>query len=90
MPEIPDSYIDVPPDLAVEVVSPSDHYLRVQNKVRQYLQCGVRLVWVIDPQDRSVTVYRSQQQGKILGENDLLTGEDVLPGFSCRVAEVLP
>jgi Uma2 family endonuclease len=90
LPVIPDSYLDVPPDLAVEVVSPGDHYSRVQNKVRQYLRCGVRMVWVVDPEDRSVTVYRSQKEGKILGENDILTGEDVLPGFSCRVADLLP
>jgi Uma2 family endonuclease len=90
LPEIPNSYLDVPPDLAVEVVSPGDHYSRVQNKVRQYLRCGVRLVWVVDPEDRSVTVYRSQQEGKILGENDILSGEDVLPNFSCKVSDLLP
>jgi Uma2 family endonuclease len=88
LPVLPYSYIEIPPDLAVEVVSPGDHYSRVQNKVRQYLRCGARLVWVLDPEDRSVTVYRSQQEGKILGENDTLTGEDVLPGFSCRVADL--
>jgi Uma2 family endonuclease len=90
LPEIPDSYIEVPPDLAVEVVSPGDQWSRIQNKVRQYLHCGVRLVWVVDPEDRSVSVYRSQQQGKILGENDTLTGEDVLPGFSCLVKDLMP
>jgi Uma2 family endonuclease len=90
LPEIPDSYLDVPPDLAVEVVSPGDRYSRVQNKVRQYLRSGVRMVWVVDPEDRSITVYRSQQEWKILGENDILTGEDVLPNFSCRVADLLP
>src|SRR5262249_30249621 len=75
LPEVPEGYIPIPPDLAVEVVSPGDHYSRVQNKVRHYLERGVALVWIVDPEDRSVTVYRTQQQGKILGENDTLTGE---------------
>jgi Uma2 family endonuclease len=56
--------------------------------VRHYLARGVRLIWVVDPEDRSVTVYRSGQQATILGETDMLSGEDVLPGFSCRVVEL--
>jgi Uma2 family endonuclease len=90
LPEVPESYIEVPPDLAVEVVSPNDHYSRVQNKVRQYLSRGVRIVWVVDPEDRSVTVYRSLQQAAILGEKDALSGEDVLPGFQCAGGELFP
>lgn len=90
LPEVPEGYIEVPPDLAVEVVSPSDHYSRVQNKVRHHLAHGVRLVWVVDPVDRSVTVYRSLQDVTILTEKDTLTGADVLAGFSCAVAELLP
>jgi Uma2 family endonuclease len=88
LPIIPAGYIEVVPDLAVEVVSPNDHYSRVQKKVRHYLAQGVRLIWVVDPEDRSVTVYRSGQQATILGETDTLSGEDVLPGFSCRVADL--
>jgi Uma2 family endonuclease len=88
LPIVPAGYIEVVPDLAVEVVSPNDHYSRVQKKVRHYLARGVRLIWVVDPEDRSVTVYRSGQQATILGETDTLSGEDVLPGFSCRVADL--
>jgi Uma2 family endonuclease len=90
LPELPEGYIAIPPDLAVEVVSPNDHYSRVQKKVRHHLSHGVRLVWVVDPEDRSVTVYRSLQQVTILQEGDTLSGEDVLPGFSCLVSELLP
>ncbi len=90
LPVLPSGYPEIPPDLAVEVVSPNDHYSRVQGKVRHYLGRGVRLVWVVDPEDRSVTVYRRQQQASILGETDTLSGEDVIPGFSCRVADLLP
>ena len=74
--------------VAIEVVSPGDHYSRIQSKVHHHLTHGVRLVWVADPEDRSITVYRPQQQMVLLGENDTLSGEDVLPGFSCKVGEL--
>jgi Uma2 family endonuclease len=90
LPEVPEGYITAAPDIAVEVVSPSDHFTRLQNKVRHYLTHGVRLVWVVDPEDRSVTVYRSLTQVAILTENDTLTGGDVLPGFSVAVRDLLP
>jgi Uma2 family endonuclease len=88
LPELPEGYITLPPDLAVEVVSPGDHYSRIQKKLRHYLERGVRLVWIVDPEDRSVTVYRSEKQAMILGEKDTLTGEDVVPGFRCLVADL--
>jgi Uma2 family endonuclease len=90
LPELPEGYVEIPPDLAVEVVSPSDHYSRVQNKVRHYLSRGVRMVWVVDPEDRSVTVYRPPLQATILEEAATLSGEDILPGFSCRVGDLFP
>src|SRR5262249_12041261 len=61
LPEVPEGYIEIPPDLAVEVVSPNDHFTRVQKKVTHYLTHGVRLLWVVDPEDRSVSVYRPDQ-----------------------------
>ncbi len=90
LPQIPKGYIEVPPDLAVEVVSPSDHFTRIQKKLKFLLDLRVRLIWVVDPEDRSVTVYRPGQAMVLLGENDTLSGEDVLPGFSCRVGELFP
>jgi Uma2 family endonuclease len=87
--EIPEGYIEIPPDLVVEVVSPSDHYSRVQTKLRHYLERGVRMVWVVDPEDRSVTVYRSREQARILVETDTLDGEEVVPGFRVGVARLL-
>lgn len=91
LPEIPkDEYIDIPPDLAVEVVSPSDHFTRINRKVIEYLDKGVRLIWVVDPEDRTVTMYRSRTNYAILTENETLDGGDVLPGFSCKVAELFP
>jgi Uma2 family endonuclease len=90
LPQIPERYIEVPPDLAVEVVSPNDHFTRVQKKLKLYLALNVRLIWIVDPEDRSVTVYRPGHPVVVLGENDTLTGEDVLPGFTCRVGELFP
>lgn len=90
LPEVPPGYIELSPDLAVEVVSPDDHFARVQRKVVHYMTHGVALLWVVDPDDRSVTVYRPGQEMRILEEAETLTAEDLLPGFSCRVADLFP
>lgn len=76
------------PDLVVEVVSPNDTFSEVTEKVNDWLEAGVSLVWVVDPQGRKVYIYRKDQPVRILGENELLSGEDVLPGFECRVGEI--
>jgi len=83
----PAGYPDVVADLCVEVLSPRQSRKKIQEKVREYLWCGVRLVWVIDPEERTVTVYRSPDEGRLLHEGTALSGEDVLPGFSVSVAE---
>jgi len=87
LPEMPDRFVEVAPDLAVEVVSPSDSQSHVNRKVLHYLDHGVHLVWVVDPKTRTVTVYRSRRDVCILGHADEIAGGDVLPGFSCRVGE---
>lgn len=77
------------PDLAVEVISPHNIYTEVMIKVQEYLAAGVRLVWVIDPVARLVHVYRPDESvAGILREDEVLSGEEVLPGFECRVSEV--
>lgn len=78
----------VAPDLAVEIVSPSDIHYDVNEKALAYLQAGTRLVWVIEPVLKSVTVYRSEVDYTLLNYEDTLTGEDVVEGFSCAVAEL--
>ncbi len=77
-----------PPDLAVEVVSPTDTIYRIDEKVLAYLEAGTQLVWVIQPTSKTVTVYRSETDITLLTRNDTLTGEDVIEGFSCQVAEL--
>lgn len=78
----------VPPDLAVEVVSQTDMAHRVEEKVFAYLEAGTQLVWVLKPLSKTVTVYRSEIDITLLTRNDTLTGENVIEGFSCQVAEL--
>lgn len=80
---------EVAPDLAAEIVSLSDRPSEVLEKVADWLEAGVRLVWVIDPQRRVAHVHRPDGSIAIVGESDVLEGEDVLPGFSCSLTELL-
>ena len=89
LPEVPAGYIQVAPDLAVEVLSPGNQMRHIRNKIREYFNRGVRMVWIIDPENRTITVYRAPDEGRVLHDSASLSGEDVLPGFSCRVAELL-
>jgi Uma2 family endonuclease len=86
---VPDDFADLAPDLAVEVVSPGDRPRHVLDKVGEYLEAGVRLVWVIDPRKAKAVVHRSLSDAKERGLQDTLDGDDVLPGFSCRLADIL-
>ncbi len=78
----------VPPDLAVEIVSPTDRHYDVTEKAFAYLNAGTRLVWVIEPVAKTVTVYRSETDFEMLTCEDTLTGEDVVNGFTCPVAQL--
>jgi len=78
----------IPPDLAIEIVSPSDTLYDIQEKVFEYLDAGTQLVWVIEPVGQTVIVYRSRTDIKLLTIKDTLTGEDVIKGFHCSVAEI--
>jgi len=78
----------IPPDLTVEVVSPTDVSRQIEEKAFAYLEAGTQLVWVIKPASKTVTVYRSEADITLLTRNDTLTGEQVIEGFSCQVAEL--
>jgi Uma2 family endonuclease len=78
------------PDLAVEVVSPHDTVYEVDEKVREYLNAGVPLVWIVDPEARVVTVHPYGERPQILTAEDEITIPEVLPNFRCRVAEFFP
>lgn len=83
-----DKFVPIPPDIAVEVVSPSDRARDVQAKVHDYLDAGVPLVLVIHPRRRTVTVHVPGESVRVLHEGDELDGGDVLPGFRLPVAEI--
>ena len=78
------------PDLAVEVLSPSDRPRAVLDRIGEYIEAGVRLVWVIDPQQRRAVEYRSLSEARQIPPSGTLDGADVLPGFSCSLGEILP
>jgi Uma2 family endonuclease len=81
-------FLDVAPDLVVEVLSPNDRWTEVTQKLREYFAIGVRLVWVVDPQVRCVYAYRTLTDIRNFAANDDLPGEEVLPGFSVKVARL--
>jgi Uma2 family endonuclease len=87
---IPSGHIKIPPDLAVEVVSPNDTAYEVDGKVVEYLGAGVPLVWVVYPETRSIHVYRSDGTASRLGENENLTAPELMPDFSVRVGDLFP
>jgi Uma2 family endonuclease len=87
-PEYLPSFLDGAPDLAVEVKSPSNSKPEMAEKIAQYLATGSLLVWHVEPERRTITVFRPEQDAVVLGEGDRLSGYDVLPGFECPVAEV--
>jgi Uma2 family endonuclease len=84
----PLGHCPIAPDAAAEVVSPNDSYSDVEVKVDEYLRAGVCLVWVIDPVTRSVRVHRQDGSVTDLTEKDYLDGENVIPGFKCRVGDL--
>jgi Uma2 family endonuclease len=85
---VPDSFFPTAPDLAVEVVSPSNTSEEISTKVEDYLNSGSRLVWIVYPKRKLVVVYRTNNTNSFLHENDELSGEDVLPNFRLPLAKV--
>jgi Uma2 family endonuclease len=75
------------PKLAVEVLSPDDRWGKVMRRIAHFLSCGTPLVWLVDPEDRSVMVFRPGQLPQVFDENEELTGYDILPDLRCRVAD---
>jgi len=85
---IPREFWPGAPDLAVEVISPSDTYTEVEEKVNDWLNAGTCMVLVLNPRTHTVTVYTSPTEVVRLTESDTLNGGEILPGFTCRVAEL--
>jgi Uma2 family endonuclease len=89
-PQWSEGYVETPPDLAVEVTSPSDEVYALEAKVEEYLGAGVRLISVIHPEVHAVEVIRADRSGNRLQASDELSDEDVVPGFRCSVTGLFP
>lgn len=84
----PDEYIEGSPELAIEVVSPSDPAEELEEKIRQYFDAGAKLVWIVYPKTRSVHVYTAPRTPAILEENDMLEAPELFPGWSVPVKDL--
>jgi Uma2 family endonuclease len=80
--------MEVIPDLVVEIHSKSDTIEEVNDKIDDWLNAGVQMLWIIDPFRRTVTIYQSGRDPTLLGEHGVLEGDSVIPGFRCPVAEI--
>jgi len=84
-------FLELAPDLAVEVLSPTDRQTAVRAKVADYLRLGVRAVWVVDPERRTVRIYSRlvrRISEALFTEDDMLDGGEVVPGFRCPIVEL--
>ena len=85
----PARFMPIAPDFAVELRSATDGLKATQRKMQEYLDCGVRLCWLIDPQNQQVEIYRLGQNVEVLKSPSSLSGEDVLPGFVLDLTGIL-
>ena len=85
---LPRGYSPLAPDLIAEILSPGDSRREVLAKIEEWLQAGVTLAWLIDPESRTAEVFRSSGVNASIGAGGVLDGESLLPGFSCALAEL--
>lgn len=86
---LPDGYVPFAPDLAIEVISPGDDADEVDQKVREYLRYGTRMIWLFYPKTRTAAVYTPTSYTPIEREG-MINGGDILPGFELRLSDVFP
>ncbi len=87
---IPRGICKIRPDLAVEVVSPNDGYEEVEEKLADYFDAGVPLIWVVTPKTRTVLVYRADGTARRLRDTDELSADPIIPGVRIRIADLFP
>jgi Uma2 family endonuclease len=85
-----DGFLKIRPDIVVEVVSPNDVKYEVDEKIEEYLSVGIPLVWIVNPETRIVEIHRRDGTVTKLHASDEISGDDVLPGFQCPVADFFP
>ena len=86
--EVPEKWGEVAPVLAVEVLSPNDRPGHVNAKIDSYLESGSQLVWIVDPEQKSVVIHRPGRKPETLSENEVLDGGLILQGFYCPVSDL--
>ncbi len=86
--EPPQGFLEVAPDLVVEIISPGDRWQDIRQKLEEYFAIGVRWAWIVEPENRAVLVYRSSTEMRKFDQNDTLAGEGPLQGFTLSVASL--
>ena len=81
-------FAPIDPDLVIELISPTDNLLELQGKMEEYMNCDIKLGWLINPDDKQVEVYRQGQDKQVLDNPSELSGEEVLPDFSLDLSEI--
>lgn len=81
-------YLPIPPDFLVELMSPTDILVQVQSKMVEYMNCGVRLGWLINPDAKQVEIYRRGKEIEVLNNPKILSGEEVMTGLVVSLAEI--
>ena len=84
----PKGFLEVTPEVVVEIISPNDSWEEVRQKLEDYFSIGVERVWVVEPENRAVLVYRSATEAQRLGEADTLKGEGILDGFALPIGDL--
>lgn len=82
-------YLPLAPDFVLELMSPNDSLNELQNKMKEYINCGVKLGWLINPDDQQVEIYRLEKNPEILDNPQSLSGEDVMPNLIVDLSEIL-
>lgn len=82
------TYVDGPPIFAAEILSPHDKQKEIDETIEEYLDCGVKLLWIVDPSDETVTVYRPGRPPELFNATQEVSGDPELPGFHCPVADI--
>lgn len=82
------SFVEGPPVVAVEVLSPYDKQKDIDEAIEEYLACGVRVVWIVNPNYETVTIYRPGAEPVLFNRTQEISGDPELPGFRCRVADI--
>ncbi len=81
-------FAPIAPDFVIELMSPTDELSELQNKMKEYMDCGVKLGWLINPDEKQVEIYRQQEEPEILNNPQTLSGEGILPNLTVNLQDI--